>query len=181
MATWVWEVLREFFVLRHLRMLRQEVIQQLEALGFYSRDEAIARLQEELARLHEELETWRARVVELRAREAEAERARASLLKLSRLEDRSVLSPGLARPGRCTKLQPVLAPSTPSLEAWPPVNPVKAGPVLRAVERKPLEKRPKSRPAAGTDNAWPPRGKKYLHCMSSSALAMKAVVEEADA
>lgn len=180
MVAWVWEVLREFFALRHLRMRRQAVMQQLEALGVWSRDQAIAQLQEELARLREELENWRARVVELKAREAEAERARASLLKLSRLEDRSMLSPQLVRSGRCAKLQPVLAPSAPSLEAWPPATPGRGGPVLRAVEKKPAEvqRRPKSRPTAGTENAWPPRGRKYLHCMSSTALAMKAVVEE---
>jgi len=183
MVTWVWEVLREFFVLRELRLLRQAVLQQLEALGVWGRDEAIALLQEELAKLYEELESWRARVLELRAREAEAERARASLLKLSRLESRSSASPPpMKRPGRCAKLQPVIGSSAPSLDAWPPATPGRGGPVLRAVSIQAVQKtesRPK-KPCAGTENAaWPPRGRKYLHIMSNPSLSMKSMVEEA--
>lgn len=159
MATWASEVLHEFFALRQLRLLRQAAIQQMEALGVCSREGAIAQIQKELAMLLEELDSWRVRLTELRTREAEAERAKALLLQLSCLEDRSIHSPGLMRSARCTKLQPVLAPNA---EARKPGTPG------RGIRRK-----PKSRENAGTENAcWPPRGRKYLHCMSSPKLPM---------
>jgi len=150
MVHWVSEVLREFFALRELRLQREALHQQLEELGMGSREEAITQLQEEIQRLSEELENWRGRLAELRAREAEAERARANLLMLSRLEMRA---------GRGAKLQPVVVPSAPSLEAR----------VLRAVSMLEVQRKPKTLPVATENAAWPPRGRKYLHIMSSPA------------
>merc|ERR1712216_650006 len=68
MTQWVSEVLREFFVVRELRLQRQALVAQLECLGHRAREEAIAQIQEEIRRLLEELECWRARLAELRAK-----------------------------------------------------------------------------------------------------------------
>lgn len=179
MVRWVWEVLREFFALRDLRLQHQALRSQLEELGAVSREEAIMQLQAEIQKLQEEYESWRTKLGELRACEAEAERAKASLLLLSRLEERSKPVPASGRSGRAAKLQPVIAPSAPNLEDWPSAR---GGPVLKAVKKelaKPVEVKRKPKRDSSENAAWPPKNRKYLHIMSSSSLAIKTVVEEA--
>jgi len=160
MISWVSEVLREFFVLRDLRLQREAFHIQIEELGLRDREDAIAQIQEELRKLSEQLEGWRLKMAEMKAREFEAERARANLLKLSRLEERSdpMATSSILRAGRSVKLQPV-----------------KGMPVLRPLEEmpispKPAERKSRGRAVAAESAIWPPQNRKYLHIMSSSRL-----------
>lgn len=184
---WLSEVLREFFALRELRLRREALRRQLDE-GARRREEAIAQLLAEIKLLSDELQRWQARLVELRSREAEAERALAGLATLSCLEERySLAAGGLGKLRPVGRLKPLPEPSPETLGKSPqdetsklPVG--RVGPLLRSARTMPEElaalehakptevKRQPKPQTIPTDNSWPPRGRKYLHVMSSPSL-----------
>lgn len=185
MVRWVYEVLREFLALRALRVQKGSLLRQLGE-EYKRTQEAVVQLQEEVKRIREELDTWKRRLTEMKTKEAETEYARSALAKLSRLEERQcavALAPfekisvgasasGLLRTNRGGKLRPVQPLSD---AATPLVS--RGGPVAR--HKSMMDLQPHSEKAQNSDAAWPPKGRNYLHVMSTPMLSTRAFDDEA--
>lgn len=194
---WVEEVLREFFTCRRLRMLREaaalRLTNALERLR--TSEEVRVQTQGERSALLKELEAWRMRLAELKVKEAEAERARANLIKLDKIEKLhsspgAPSSPLSSRPSSRAVLcgtnhggllgtkvlgNRMEAPRSLSLSTITAVD------VLRRRASQQLDRAAHlDKPASLVSNTvgvapWPPPRRRYLHVMSCPKLPREEV------